>query len=141
MGNARTGFVVAISILSLASCAGPEPMFVKEGVTFLQYQRDTVSCLNEAAQAVPSNTQLGWQPYVGLYTADTNEPLKVANAELCLREKGYSKVTVPLCDENIRMQGIYGPQTDTDPNKRMHIGPGSCYFIGRDMRKNLHNPE
>lgn len=133
--------VATISAVSLTACAGPEPMYVKEGVTYLQYQRDTVSCLTQAAQAVPSNTQLSWKPYVGLYTADTNEPLKVANADLCLREKGYSKVTVPLCDQAVRTQGMYGPQTDTDPNKRMHVGPGSCYYIGPDMRKNLHNPE
>ena len=131
----------ALSLFALAACAGPEPMFVKEGVSFRQYQRDTISCLTSSAQAVPANTQLGWQPYVGLYTADTNAQLRDAASDLCLREKGYSKVTLPLCESDIRMNGVYGPQTETDPNKKLHIGPGSCYYIGRDLRPQLYTPQ
>jgi hypothetical protein len=95
--------------LSLTGCVTNE-FYVKNGVTLDMYERDGVGCATTATQAVPTNTQIGWAPYVGIYSADTNAPLRDKNMEICMRDRGYSEDSRSLlCRGKIERSNSSGP--------------------------------
>jgi hypothetical protein len=121
--------------LSLTGCVTNE-FYVKNGVTLDMYERDGVGCATTATQAVPTNTQIGWAPYVGIYSADTNAPLRDKNMEICMRDRGYQKIPVPYCAGEKLKEATAAVQTTPDPNTRMRISKNSATSL--IQKGNLH---
>ena len=120
--------IAGLTIFSLTGCLETE-YFVRDGVSFTQYQRDVVGCATQAAQAVPTNTQVGWAPYVGVYSSDTNEGLRMQNKEICLNQKGYSRATIPPCTGEAASDALAelrGPKGTSLP---MHFASNTCYIV------------
>ena len=124
----------------LAACVQQEH-FVKNGITYDRYERDTVGCATAATQAVPTNTQVAWAPYVGIYSQDTNQPLRVKNFELCMRDKGYQKVSLPYCAGDKLKAATERAKEATPRNWRMKITSASCYVHKSDGSAFLYTGE
>ncbi len=76
MGNRmRSGVVILCGALALGGCVD-QNFFVKNAVTYDRYERDYVGCSTAAAQKVPTNTQVGWMPYVGIQESNPVTPSK-----------------------------------------------------------------
>lgn len=128
--------------LAILGCAEGQPyterFFLKQGVTYDQYQRDALDCANAATAAAPAAQRIGWVPYVGVYSVDQNAGLRQANLDVCLRDKGYSFTEVPQClpDQwrEIRETG-FGRREAL--NQRLDIRPDSCFsrFEGQTFFK------
>ena len=132
--------IIAFSVgVSVSGCVSNE-FFVKQGVTFDRYERDSVSCATQATQSVPTNTQVGWAPYVGLYSVDTNEGLRGKNLEICMRDRGYQKVAIPYCAGPSLKAATEKAKLPQDRNKKMRITKDSCYVFGADGTPALHTP-
>ncbi len=86
---------IGLSVVLVSGCV-PSEFYVKQGVTYDRYERDGVACATAATQAVPTNTQVTWAPYVGIYSVDTNAPLRDKNMEICMRDRGYQEGAGPL---------------------------------------------
>ncbi len=138
--NVRLMFTT-LSLLSLAlSGCVPNDFYVKQGVTFDRYQRDSVGCATVATQAVPTNTQVSWAPYVGLYSVDTNSGLRGQNLEICMRDRGYQKVSIPYCTGNSLNPATEVAKLPQDRNKKMKISKDSCYVLGAAGGPSLYTP-
>ena len=104
--------------------------FLKNGVSYDRYERDTVSCVNLATVAAPNAPQVGWIPYVGVYSVDQNTGLRQANLEICMRDNGYAYVPVPLCPRERRADTIAnGFGRKSDLSQRLSVRADSC-FVG-----------
>ena len=119
--------VFVAASLSLTGCL-EQDFYVRQGVTFDRYQRDTIGCATSATQSVPTNTQLSWAPYVGVYSVDTNVSLRTANLDICLRDKGYQKVTIPYCADASLTSATAAAKGPRDMNRKMAITASSCYI-------------
>ncbi len=95
----RTGQVAVVAVvgLVLAGCIS-KPMMVRPGISYGRYEADRTRCMARAVQEVPNNTQIGWAPYVGLYSVDVNAGIKRKVYEQCMRAKGYQRAELPGCD-------------------------------------------
>ena len=134
-----SGVLILVSFL-LTGCVSNE-FFVKQGVTFDKYERDSVGCATTATQAVPTNTQVGWAPYVGLYSVDTNSALRSKNLEICMRDRGYQKVAIPYCSGDAMKAATERAKQPQDRTRRMKITANSCYVLGPDGSPALYTPE
>lgn len=119
--------IALIAPFTLAACVGQE-FYVRQNVTFDRYERDTVACRTLATQAVPTNTQVGWAPYVGIYSVDTNEGLRASNHELCMRDRGYQPVEIPYCSGEAATAATQASRQPRNRNERMRIASNSCYI-------------
>ena len=126
MASQKFSTLLLFSIV-LSGCVDQE-FYVRQGVSLDLYQRDTVSCATTATQAVPTNTQMGWAPYVGVYSVDTNVALRTANLDICLRDRGYQKVTIPYCADGNLQAATAAAALPNDPSRRMNIRADSCYI-------------
>jgi len=118
--------------LSLAGCAPTvSNYYVKQGVTYDQYQRDALACANEATANAPDSNQVQWAPYVGVYTVDANTGLRNANVEICMRNKGYSNVAIPYCPMEKREAAFSEGFGDRNRlNQRLSVGQETCVVNG-----------
>ena len=130
--------LVALSV-SLSGCVAND-IYVKQGVTMDRYERDGVGCATEATQAVPTNTQVGWAPYVGIYSADTNLPLREKNMEICMRDRGYQKVSLPYCSGAALKAATAEAKLPRSSTKTMRVGTGSCYIMDAKGQAYLYTP-
>ena len=121
----------SLSLLVLAGCVDQEH-FVKQNVTYDRYERDYVACATSATQEVPTNTQVGWAPYVGIYSADTNTALRLKNFEICMRDRGYQKVSMPYCTGDELKKATEMSKARQDRSRRMVINSRSCYINTAD---------
>lgn len=128
--------VVAIA---LSGCV-PQEFFVKNNVTYDRYERDSLACATKVTQQVPTNTQVGWAPYVGVYSSDTNAPLRAANFELCMRDKGYQKVQVPMCSGDQTAALATGFGSDARRAQRMKVKSNSCFVMNSKGEQLLYTP-
>ena len=112
--------------LILAGCVDQE-FFVRQNVTYDRYERDFVGCATRATQEVPTNTQVGWMPYVGIYSADTNAALRGKNFELCMRDRGYQKVKIPYCSGDKLKAANAQAKAPQDRRRRMKVTQASCW--------------
>lgn len=128
-----------VSVLCLTGCVDRE-FFVRQNVTYDKYERDYVECGTQATQQVPTNTQVGWAPYVGIYSVDTNTELRMRNFEICMRDRGYSEVTLPYCQNEALQSAQSEMALPQDRSRRMRIVPGSCYVLKADGSPYLYSP-
>lgn len=129
-----------VAVVALSACV-QQQFWVKNAVTYDRYERDFVGCQTVATQSVPTNTQVAWAPYVGVYSVDTNSALPTKNFELCMRDKGYSQVALQPCtgaDLEAARNQMTRPQ---DRSRTMQIGPKSCYTLKADGSPFLHTSE
>jgi hypothetical protein len=131
--------LISISALLVAGCV-PNEFFVQQGVTYDRYERDSIGCATEATQAVPTNTQVGWAPYVGLYSVDTNSTLRGQNLEICMRDRGYQKVSIPYCNGAALTAATEQSKQPQDRNRTMRIVAESCYVLGNNGQPFLYSP-
>jgi hypothetical protein len=124
---------------ALAGCVSSE-FYVRQGVTLDRYERDGVACATEATQAVPANTQVSWAPYVGIYSVDTNSPLRDANMEICMRDRGYQRVAVPYCAGDSLNAATAAARQPADRKREMRVTTASCYVIAPDGSPFLYTP-
>jgi hypothetical protein len=137
----RTGLIsVAAFAMVLSGCVTTE-MFVKQGVTMDRYERDTVGCATKVTQAVPTNTQVAWAPYVGIYSVDTNSGLRSANLDICMRDKGYQKRPVPYCQGDIMKDATAAAAMPPDSKRRLNITADTCYVNRADGRQFIYTPK
>jgi hypothetical protein len=135
----RVFSMLPILAVALSGCVTSE-FYVKQGVTLDRYQRDTVGCATSATQAVPTNTQVSWAPYVGIYSVDTNEGLRGQNLEICMRDRGYQKVAIPYCAGDALASATESSKTPQDRNRKMIISQSSCYVFDAAGNPYLFTP-
>lgn len=131
--------LLAIAAVSMvAACANPsvshltQSFFLKNGVTYDRYERDTLACANQATASAPSAVQVGWAPYVGVYSVDKNDGLRDANMEICMRDKGYSYTPVPHCEFITKEQIVKtGFGRKNALKQKLRVGVDSCYVNDR----------
>jgi hypothetical protein len=131
---------VACAVTLLLSGCVPNEFYVQQGVTLDRYERDGVGCATLATQAVPTNTQVTWAPYVGIYSVDTNSPLRDKNMEICMRDKGYQRIAIPYCTGDALSAGTAMAKQPSDRTRQMRISSASCYVIARDGAPFLYTP-
>lgn len=131
----KTGTLLATLAL-LAGCV-PTQYWVKNGVTLAQYQREQTQCEVTGAQSVPTNTQVGWAPYVGIYSADTNSGLRDRVIAQCMTDKGYQYVELPTCGSDIAAKFRSGEIT---AREKMLVTPQTC-VISTGNGPMLYTPE
>ena len=117
--------------LAVSGCVSQD-FWVRNSVTYDKYERDFVGCQTLATQAVPTNTQVGWVPYGGVYSVDTNSPLRLKNFEICMRDRGYSQQPIPYCSGDALTAADAQARLPVDRNRRMKISANSCYTFGPD---------
>ncbi|MDU8927555.1 hypothetical protein RXV86_09180 [Alisedimentitalea sp. MJ-SS2] len=124
----------------LTACVD-QSFFVKQGVTYDRYERDYVQCSTVAAQKVPVNTQIGWAPYVGIYSTDTNAALRMKNFELCMRDKRYQQVKIPYCSGEKAKAATEQMKLPSRRSTKMKITPQTCYISDPSGRPHLYSPD
>ena len=132
---------VAVAVSLAAAGCGPTNLshlnrefFLKQGVTYDRYERDILACANQATSAAPNSTQVGWMPYVGIYSYDPNDALRAANLEVCMRDKGYTSTAVPHCDLAIRDSvAATGFGRKDALSQRLNVRKDSCYVNNRGV--------
>jgi len=114
-----------LAALFLAGCA-PLSLYYRPGVSVTRMQADTTRCEVRALRQAPVATQIRQSPpsFVParricngqgecwvrpghwiegpIYTVDANEGLRARATQLCMGEKGYDPVTLPLCPAEVR---------------------------------------
>ncbi|WP_139816233.1 hypothetical protein [Planktotalea arctica] len=142
----KNAFVVVLSIVPfISACVPNQQFFLKNGVTLDRYERDALECVNKATGSTPANTQLGWAPYVGVYTVDANAALRDANVEICMRDKGYVYSEVPSCAGrgqdiiNAAQQTGFGDKRRL--SQRMSVGADTCVARNTKGELLLYTPE
>lgn len=133
------GFAVA-AVSVLAGCEGGDlshanrSFFLKPGVTLDRLERDAVACANQATAAAPNAPQVGWVPYLGVYSFDPNDRLRSANMEICMRDRGYSFQPVPHCPLETRDTVIAtGFGRETARSQQMRVNRDACYVNNRGV--------
>lgn len=134
------GAIALVASLSAGCAPARQDFYVKPDVTLDRYERDALACVNQATAATPTNTQIGWMPYVGLYSADTNAGLRAANVQLCMRDRGYQLVQFPACQTNIPEAQRFGFGDRTRLGQRLKVGPQSCVTWGAQGETILYTP-
>jgi hypothetical protein len=124
--------VIGAAAAALVSGCVEQQVFVKQDVTYDRYERDFVGCSTKATQAVATNTQVGWAPYVGIYSYDTNTALRVKNFEICMRDLGYQQVQMPFCSGARQTAAMAAAKAPQDRNRKIMIQPNSCYVNRAD---------
>ncbi|MCV2877585.1 hypothetical protein OE699_01865 [Sedimentimonas flavescens] len=132
----------AIGTIALVAVSGCVPTMIpiKNGVTYDRYERDTVGCAAESSRQVPTNTQVNWDPYIGIYSTDTNAKLRNSTNEICLRDKGYQMVQLPYCSGKALTAATEASKQRTDLRKVMHATSNSCYINRGDGTIYLYTP-
>lgn len=141
MNSRRIKIVVlaTASALSLSACVSND-FYVRQGVTYDRYERDGVACATQATQAVPTNTQVSWAPYVGIYSVDTNSPLRDKNMEICMRDRGYQRIAISYCEGDSAAAATKAAKQPADRNRQMRITSQSCYVLAPDGSPFLYTP-
>ena len=116
---------VAVSFV-VGGCVDQD-LFVRQNVTYDRYERDAVGCATKASQQVPTNTQVSWAPYVGIYSTDVNAPLRNKNYEICMRDRGYKKVKIPFCQGDKAKTAAELAKSPKVRQMRMKVGQNSCW--------------
>ncbi|PTV94831.1 hypothetical protein C8J27_10699 [Rhodobacter aestuarii] len=114
---------------------------VKNGVTFDRYERDTVFCQAESTRQVPTNTQVSWGPYTGLYSVDTNTQIRAKTNEICLRDKGYQLVSIPYCSGANLKAADAESRTQHQRSDVMRVNENSCYVISWEGNTYIYTPK
>jgi len=117
-------YIVLICTGLVVSGCVPVGFWVKEGVRLSDHQRTQTGCEVKAAQDVPTNTQVGWAPYVGVYSADQNANLRQRVIAQCMGDNGYQLVELPQCSGTLTSEVRSGKRP---PKERMHVSPQSCW--------------
>lgn len=128
--------LVAGSAVLLSGCIEQTAM-VRPGITYGRYEADRTSCMAKTVREIPNNTQIGWAPYVGIYSVDVNSGVKRKVYEQCMRSKGYRRAELPACDaETIK---VAQSAIRSDSIQRMKLGQPSemCWFIDREGEERL----
>lgn len=114
--------------LFLSGCVAQEH-FVKNNISYTQYEKDRASCETNAAQEVAVNRSPGAEVVVALLTGyyneqDANAPARQRNYEACMISKGYQRVEFQPCKDlkDARENGV-GPLTASE---RIQISANSC---------------
>ncbi len=123
--------LVALASFVLAGCVS-QPMMVRPGIEYAAYERDRTECAARATQSIPSNTQFGWAPYVGIYSVDTNAGIKRKFFEQCMRSRGYSRHELPMCDGKTISAALKAVRTDAIMKTKIARTGELCWF--RDPR-------
>lgn len=126
---------VAIAVL-LAGCV-PASFWIKDGVSLARYQRDQTGCEVTGTQQVPTNTQFGWAPYTGIYSADTNTALRQRVIAQCMTDRGYRRVELPACPGDTASAVRSG---DLPRRPSMKITSESCHVAMMDGSYRLYTP-
>jgi hypothetical protein len=140
MNNFKIGLGLLLSLATVAGCVDQD-FFVRQNVTYDKYERDSVSCATRATQQVPTNTQVGWAPYVGVYSTDVNAALRAKNLEICMRDKGYQKVKIPFCQGERLKAATAASKSPQIRSKRMKINKTSCWLNRPDGSAFLYSED
>jgi hypothetical protein len=111
--------------VALSGCVTPQ-VFAKNGVTYDRYERDATECVTKAIQAVPPNIVSAYDTLGGLYTADTHAQARATNTQLCMRDKGYQLISVPLCTGEALKNARKRAGTEAARSEVIQVGPQSC---------------
>jgi hypothetical protein len=130
---------VAASLAMLTGCVSQE-FQIKQNVTYDQYQRDSTQCGAAATQQVGTNTQVGWAPYVGIYSVDANAGLRNQQFDICMRDKGYVKRSVPGCSSNATAAQQTGFGSEKRLNQTLKLAENSCYVLTPTGSRLLYTP-
>lgn len=134
----NTLFLIGAACL-LIGCVDQD-FFVKNNVTYETYERQYVGCQTEATQKVPTNTQVTWAPYVGIYSVDTNSGLRAKNFEICMRDHGYVPVTLPYCTGDAATLANQESRQPQDRTKHMTITSETCYITTSTGKNHIYTP-
>jgi hypothetical protein len=122
------------ALVGFAACANPDvshltqSFYLKNNVSYARYERDTLDCANKATAAAPNAVQVGWVPYIGIYSVDKNDGLRNANLQICMRDKGYAYTPVPHCSFLIRDEIIAtGFGRKESLGQKLKVRSDSCY--------------
>lgn len=137
-------------LLILAGCA-PMSIYYRTGTPVARMQADTTRCEVRALREAPVATQIRQYPptYVPgarvcnargdcwtrpgywidgpLYTVDVNARLRARVEQLCMAEKGYRPVDLPLCPAEVRQSTPPGVTTVLPP-----LTPEACVIRNSD---------
>lgn len=130
--------LVLAAALLISGCV-EQQIWVRNNVTYDQYERDFVGCQTTATQAVPTNTQVSWAPYVGIYSVDTNSQLRQSNFEICMRDRGYSPVTVEPCTGTAQTAANEQSRLPSDRNRVLTVTANTCYVYRNDGTPYLYS--
>lgn len=117
--------ILLSATLALSGCVTPQ-VFAKNGITHDRYERDAAECFTKATQAVPTNTQMAYDPFFGIYTADVHTQVRATNTQLCMRDKGYQLISVPLCTGEAFNTAVKRAGTEAARGEVIQVGPQSC---------------
>lgn len=109
----RNFSILALAGLLLASCAATSfPTFVKPGTTADRVSRDSAACDIEANRLFPAANfpvvfpyatvgyypgAWGWGGGATITTTDVNANMRIQHRNQCMRVKGYTPYTFPIC--------------------------------------------
>lgn len=116
------------STIVLGGCVA-QSFHIQQNIPYDKYERDIVSCRTSALQNVPNNSVTSWMPYVGIYTTDTNEQLRQSSFNICMRDRGYQELEVPLCSGVAAAEAREIFDSPTYRQTRMNIQANSCYIV------------
>jgi hypothetical protein len=131
-------YLLTSASLVLSGCISQQ-FYVKNGVTLDRYERDGVFCATKATQEVGTNTQIAWDYYAGLYTADTNNELRARNMEICMRDRGYAYVEIPMCTGDQLKKANEKAKQPRNLKNRMKVNSSSCYTVNSDGKPLLYS--
>lgn len=122
--------------LVLQGCV-PTEIWLREGISGADRNRIVTNCQVKATQNVPTNTQVGWAPYVGIYSADTNTNLRAQVITQCYADKGLRRVELPICSAEIS-NAIR--KTRPTGHKRIRVTEQTCYVQMYDGSQYIYTP-
>lgn len=132
--------IILLFPLILTTGCVDQSFFVKQNISYDQYERQYVGCATKATQNVPTNTQVAWAPYVGIYSTDTNAALRQKNFDICMRDGGYQEVTLPYCTGDALKQAQAQASEPKNLKRKMKINSGSCYISTGSGQPYLYTP-
>ena len=121
----RPVFRVCIVVAALSACA-PLSIYYKPGVSVSRLNTDRTECEVAALRDAPVSNQIRQNPPVyvpgdlvcdaagnclrragywvsgGLYTVDVNADLRGRVKDICMAQRGYQPVSIPLCSDSVK---------------------------------------
>lgn len=127
---------MVVLALALPGCV-PTEIWLREGITVADRSRIVTNCQVAATQNVPTNTQVGWAPYVGIYSADTNATLRNRVITQCFADKGLRRVELPVCSAEVS-SAIRAKRPSG--RERIKVTENTCYVQMLDGSQYIYNP-
>ncbi|MEO1733710.1 MAG: hypothetical protein AAFR45_08810 [Pseudomonadota bacterium] len=146
----KSRVLFAFLVPLLAACS-PMSMYYKPGETVTKLNRDLTTCQVAALKDAPVANQIRQRPPVyypgyrhcdgygkcyqtpgywadgGVYTVDVNKDLRTRVTDMCMGDRGYTLVEIPLCNEELKSR-VVPANTTVLPD----LTPSSCAIRNAD---------